>query len=275
MKNRRFRFLPQAADRGPLETGLPLAERPARHLMWSGAISGAFRHAKGQWRPVTFIFRLRAKRMLSLVRRVMNFRRSWPRLEQTVAVTNTSLAQPLVAARDRRSRVTQNPSPRNLALRGVPLLFRHIHLHETVSYLERLSEHHIRLQRPEGARPRPPWLAPTASRKSRGPRSHAIRQEVSAPEMTKRIMRRLRKVEEAPLSAEPRLVAFAKPAHSVADNLDAPASKLRREVAPAYHREVAANVDMPTGINVAQLTDEVMRQIDRRLVAVRERMGKI
>jgi hypothetical protein len=39
--------------------------------------------------------------------------------------------------------------------------------------------------------------------------------------------------------------------------------------------EPGAGGSTPSGINVTQLTDEVMRQIDRRLVAFRERLGKI
>jgi hypothetical protein len=38
--------------------------------------------------------------------------------------------------------------------------------------------------------------------------------------------------------------------------------------------ENAAGIPIPAAVSVTQLTDEVMRQLDRRLVAVRERMGK-
>lgn len=93
--------------------------------------------------------------------------------------------------------------------------------------------------------------------------------------MAARFTRRLRRVEDAPLSPEPRLVTVAAPARGFEEMVETPARKLYRNVGPLQHSELGASGPTPPGINVTQLTDEVMRQIDRRLVAVRERMGKI
>jgi hypothetical protein len=273
MKSGRNRFLPQAADRRFAQGRLPLAERPARHLKWSAAITGAFLGADGlpRWRPATFTLGLRAKRMLSLICRVLNFRLSWLRLEQNVAVTKNTLAQPVLSGREGRS-PSRDQDSRSLAPRGVPLVFPGSHLRQTFSHVEKISEHRIWLQGPTGARQL--WIPQPPSTMSPGMRRHATRQEASAAEMTTRIMRRLRRV-EAPISVEPRLASGSPGARVFEAKLERPARKLHHDLKTTHSSELGASVAVPPGLNVMQLTDEVMRQIDRRLVAVRERMGKI
>src|SRR5258708_14524545 len=93
MKDRRNRFSPDAT--GPAQGRSPLVEKLARHLKWSAAISGAFLRADGpsRWHPATFTFGPGAKRVLSLVRQVLNFRLSVSPRQQTVAITNNFLTQ--------------------------------------------------------------------------------------------------------------------------------------------------------------------------------------
>lgn len=275
MKNRRSRFLPRAGDQGSLESPLSLAEMAARHLRWSAAIAGAFRRANAlpPWHPTTLTFGLRAKRMLSLVRRVLNFRLSWPRLEQTLGVTNNFLAQPVLYFREGSSPTGRDSRSQTLGPREMPLAFRHSHVRQTFSHDARVSQHHIWPHGPAVARTL--WLPPSAGTMSVGLRPNAIQRDARAPEMTTRITRRLRRIEEAPLSPEPRMVNVAAPARGFEEILEAPARKLHRELSPVHHSYLGASAPHPPGMNVTQLTDEVMRQIDRRLVAVRERMGKI
>jgi hypothetical protein len=103
----------------------------------------------------------------------------------------------------------------------------------------------------------------------------AAGEESSLPE---RVMRRLRRVEERPLRyARPSAaMRFAAPGpeetatarqsrkHSISQpNVDLEAQVVGRAVQP------------PAAVNVTQITDAVLQQLDRRLVAARERMGRI
>jgi hypothetical protein len=110
---------------------------------------------------------------------------------------------------------------------------------------------------------------------SAGLRANAITQEANIPEMTTRITRRLRRVEQVPLSPEPKLVAGATRTRSFEEIVETPARRLHHDASPMHRSEPGASDPLSPNINVTQLTDEVMRQIDRRLVAFRERMGKI
>src|SRR6266436_8982578 len=119
MKIRRKRFSPKSA--GAAQSLSPLAERLARHLRWSAAISAAFLRADGlSRRSATFTFGLRAKRMWLLVRRVLNFQLSWPRLDETLTITNNFLKEQAIA-RNGRSHVGHS-RPR---LCSPPRAFRH------------------------------------------------------------------------------------------------------------------------------------------------------
>src|SRR5262249_17445561 len=138
----------------------------------------------------------------------------------------------------------------------------------------RRSEHRIAAH--GSAAPRTLARSPSASTTSPGARRNAITHDVAAPEMTARITRRLRRVEEAlPFSSEPRVVAGAAPFRGVDELVGASARRSSRDGSPLHRSELSASAPMTPGINVTHLTDEVMRQIDRRLVALRERMGKI
>jgi hypothetical protein len=273
MKN--SRFSPQAADRGSVKPGLLLAEKPARHLRWSVAISNAFRRGKGlpPWRPATFIFGLRAKRRLSLVRRVLNFQLSWPRLEQSLVVINNGLAQPLLGVRQENSRAGRDLHSQTPGPRAAPLAFRPSHTRQTLFQAERLCEHRMWLQGPAFARTL--WLPSSASTMSARLLANAVAPEGNVPEITTRIASRLKRVEQTSLSPEPRLVAGARPARGFEEIAETPARRLYPNASPVHRSEPGAGGLVPSGMNVTQLTDEVMRQIDRRLVALRERMGKI
>lgn len=269
MKNNRF--LPRVTDCSPVQGRFLLTERPARHLKWSAAIAGGFLRTDGvpQWRFNRFTFGLRAKRIFSLIRQALNLQVSWPRQEQPVIINNF-LKQQVLAARNRRPLAETSARPCTLVPPSV--FFRHSQLRQTLSRTEKSSEHHIWLQPSE--RTGQAWLAPSSRPMSRGMRWNGIRQEANLSEMTTRITHRLRRVEETPLSPEPRLVAAA-PVHSFAENFESPARKRRYEVNPVHPSQSGASLPVSSGVNVVQLTDEVMRQIDRKLVAVRERMGKI
>jgi len=276
MKSRRNRFLPQAADSASVESRLPLAERSTRHLRWSAAISRAFRRADGlpRWPPASLTFGLRAKRMLSLMRPVLNVRLSWPRVEQSLSVTSHVLAQRAFDVRKGSSHTGLDSRSRTLRPPDMPLASRHSQVLQTLSRTERRSEHRFTVQGPAAARTL--WLSPSAGSTSLGLRPNAITHDGSAPEITTRIARRLRRVENAlPFSSEPRVVAGAAPIRGLDEIVGAPVRRSYRDASPVHRSELSGSAPTTPGINVTHLTDEVMRQIDRRLIALRERMGKI
>jgi hypothetical protein len=94
-------------------------------------------------------------------------------------------------------------------------------------------------------------------------------------EVTTRIQRRLRRVED-PLLPGPASVSAASRSAFVAplrmeNFVQAPDSVLESP----RKAETLASLPAPPALNLNQITDEVMRQLDRRLVSTRERMGKI
>lgn len=268
MKIRRKRFSPKSA--GAAQSRSPLAERLARHLRWSAAISAAFLRADGlPRRSATFTFGLRAKRMWLLVRRVRNFQLSWPRLEETLTITNNFLKEQAIA-RNGRSPV-EHSRPH---LCSPPLAFRHDRLLETFSHVDKLSQQRIWLPGQVSSMPSWRMLSPKTISSAIG--RDGLTREMSGMAMTTRILRRLNRVEERPLSPEPRRVSGASEFDGFEGKLETSARRRRRDLDGAAHRSgTAASVPMPASINMTQLTDEVMRQLDRRLVALRERMGKI
>ena len=258
----------------PAQDGSPLVEKLARHLQWSAAISGAFLRADGpsRWHPATFTFGPGAKRVLSLVRQVLNFRLSVSPRQQTVAITNNFLKQQVNAAGDRSLPAGRSAGWRIPDQRGTRLAFGHNHLLQTYSHVQKFSRPRIWFQPPAGSAP-PAHTLP-AKTISSAMRRVSVTPEVSAEEMTTRITRRLNRVEVGPLSPETRLAPFASATHGFGGKLENLARRPHSDVSAVHHSENAAAIPIASAVNVAQLTDEVMRQLDRRLVAVRERIGK-
>ncbi len=208
------------------------------------------------------------------MRRVLNVRLSWPRVEQSLTVTSTVLGPRVFYVRGGSSQTGVDSRSRTFRPRDMPLASRQSRLLQTLSRIERRSEHRFTVQGPAAARTL--WLSPSASSTRVRLRPNAITHDGTAPEMTTRIARRLRRVEEAlPFSSEPRVVAGAVPTRGFDEVVGTPARRPSRDASPLHCSELGATDPAAPGINVTQLTDEVMRQIDRRLVALRERMGKI
>ncbi len=262
--------------KGSVETGLPLAERAARHLRWSAAVSDAFRSANGlrPWRPATLIFGLRAKRMVSLVRRVLNYRLSWPRVDLTIAVANNTLVQPLISVGQTNPPVSAHSNRHTGGLRATAQTIWRIQTHQTASAVETRFEHRMWLGAPALARTQ--RLPSQTSTTSAGRRANgAGATEANGREMSTRIAQRLRRVEQARPAQEPKVVAGAAPRRGFEEIVDTQVPRPHLEANPGRRSESsAAGLTLPS-MNVTQLTDEVMRQIDRRLVAYRERMGKV
>jgi len=100
-------------------------------------------------------------------------------------------------------------------------------------------------------------------------------EECSLPE---RVIRKLRRLEERPLH-HARQAAVKRPAAPAQEG--APGVQRSRrgsyaEVEPSFEAHTPSRAaQQPTAVNVAQITDAVLQQLDRRLVAARERVGRI
>jgi len=93
-----------------------------------------------------------------------------------------------------------------------------------------------------------------------------------------RIVRQLRRREEAP-PLQPRDVAPTRAALPTSGSdfvVERTMQRPQRQLGPTLEPEAArATGRLTPAVNVTQITDEVIRQLDHRLVATRERMGRI
>jgi hypothetical protein len=102
--------------------------------------------------------------------------------------------------------------------------------------------------------------------------------EGEAPSLPERVIRKLRRLEERPFhharQAAVRMLSVPMPEES-------PAAHRRRrdpdqQAEPSFEAHAASGAaQQPAAVNVAQITDAVLQQLDRRLVSARERMGRI
>lgn len=276
MKVKRNRFLAKAV-RQP--QGRPLlAERLARHLQWAGALSARFRQRDGLpgWRSNTFIFGLRAKRWLLLLRRVLQFQVSRPQPGHTLTVTNNLLKRQISIVRERLPAPWQGTRSRVPVRRAAPLFAlpqRFLARMGTLSPVEQNPERRLWLR--THAASAPLLFQPPAQRMTQIMGQNGAAADAGPLEITTRIMRQFRRVEERPFSREPGWAPGAPAPRGSEPVLEAPARKLRRDMDSTLDFGRVATVPPPAALNLTQLTDEVMRQLDRRLVAARERMGKI
>lgn len=110
-----------------------------------------------------------------------------------------------------------------------------------------------------------------------GRRSRVVTED-EAPTLPERVIRRLRRVEERPLHPA-RQAAVRMPAATTPEEAPA-ARRQRRDVSPqgepSFETHTAGrHAQQPAAVNVGQITDAVLQQLDRRLLAARERMGRI
>jgi hypothetical protein len=111
-----------------------------------------------------------------------------------------------------------------------------------------------------------PWLSPPGEP-----------EEQPARELPERVTRKHRRVEARPYAPAAREIAIVPAAHPAAiPAIPAPAApRDGPRAAPAGGGQGGRATPQGPEINVARITDEVLRQLDRRLLAARERMGRI
>jgi hypothetical protein len=100
------------------------------------------------------------------------------------------------------------------------------------------------------------------------------RQEAVLNEVARRLIRRLQRVDEVSIARPPMaLHSEAQPAMTTAPlYVAAPAEQSQFERRHSAHTAAALR---PLELNVEHLTEQVMKQIDRRIIARRERLGQV
>jgi hypothetical protein len=109
-------------------------------------------------------------------------------------------------------------------------------------------------------------------------RQEEVTEEVRVNDVSTRVMRKHRRVEERPFMRVRDLTGRLAPAPA-AENpvvIERPRPRLAAKHKPSSELEPRNGVSQADrAVNMAQVTDEVLRQLDRRLVAARERRGRI
>jgi hypothetical protein len=90
--------------------------------------------------------------------------------------------------------------------------------------------------------------------------------------LVKRVLRQNRRIEEQVAPSQTVLLRRSAPPAREAHFLEAPPAPQAR---PTGMNTAWTAMPIQPGLNINQITDEVVRQLDSRLVAARERFGKI
>lgn len=257
---------------------MPLARRMIRHARWAGALTGKF-HAQAElsaWLPLEFVYGLHSWQRLFFLRNLQQFRfeqryshtpgpvmNNFFLLQQNSTSPSAALAKPAAAVEHfgRRNVQQEQALP--------PVLLRR----ERWLPIERTFSRSA--GRPDG----PVNAAAALSFHEILVRRRMLREvaghDGAGSEVAAGIVRRAQRVEERPAGQSPDPVFAASAPHPSRDAVERSESPRGRESSAGSSLEEFPATPPAPPFNVSQLTDEVMRQIDRRLVTARERMGKI
>lgn len=256
----------------------PLARRGTRYGAWAGALAEKFRQQVNLpgWRPQTLVHSLPARRPFLFFRNLQKF--YLERYSRTAAtIMNNFFLQKVVLSSSvlpASQTVNAGRVPRPQARQGAQIF-------EAPQHRERkwlLVEKTVDLFRWSPARTGNASAAISfhdAIEVRRRILRGAAGPDALPSEIAARILRQVRRVEERP-AGQPLDTVVAPSVVRVAGSVLEPSQGMPvREISitPAFSSLSAT--PLPAPFNVAQLTDEVMRQLDRRLVAARERMGKL
>lgn len=255
---------------------MPMARRVVHHANWAGALTGKFRVQASlrTWWPEKFVYSLQALTQFFL-RNLQQFRFEQHQthtagpvmnnffLQYNSASMSTAPATPAVAAEHLGGeKVWQEKAWPQVQLRR-----------ERWLPIERTFSRSAR--RPEGPVNAAALSFHDAILLRRRMLRDIARTDGAGSEVAAAIMRRVQRIEARPpgQSLDP---VFAAPAIRFSRKATEP-NELpgRRECSAGSSFETFPAMLPAAPFNITQLTDEVMRQLDRRLVATRERMGKI
>jgi hypothetical protein len=106
-------------------------------------------------------------------------------------------------------------------------------------------------------------------------RQHAVRREAEATDVSRRLAERVRRVPEAALPATP-MALRREPRPAVISQPPSIEEFATRSLSDWRTRQHSASPPMAApSVNIDQLASQVLKQIDRRVVARRERMGQV
>lgn len=257
---------------------MPLARRMIRHARWAGALTGKFRSQAdlGAWLPQELVYGLHSWRRLFFLRNLQQFRfeqryshTAGPVMNNFFLLQRNSTSPSAAAAKP--AAAAEHFGRRNIRQEQVPppVLLRR----ERWLPIERTFSRSA--GRPDGS----VNAAAALSFHEILVRQRMLR-EVAGPdgagsEVAAGIVRRVQRVEERPPGQSPHAVFTASAPHLSRDAVERSERPGRKENRAGSSFEVFPAMPPAPPFNMMQLTDEVMQQIDRRLVAARERMGKI
>jgi hypothetical protein len=262
----------------PPTASAPLARRMVRHVRWAGALTGKFRAQTdlSAWRPQEFVYNLHSWRQLFFLRNLQQFRfeqrhshtagpvmNNFFLLQRESASPSPAMAKPATAERaESRSDIRQE----QILPPVLPCQEKWLPLQRTFSRSA---------GRPDG----PVNAAAALFFHENLVRRRMLREVAGADEAGREIaagiVRRAQRVEERPTGQSLAPVFAASAMRLSRDAVEPSELPARRQSSAGSSFETFPAMPPAAPFNVTQLTDEVMRQLDRRLVATRERMGKI
>lgn len=257
---------------------VPLARASARHGAWAGALAKKFRQQVNLpgWRPQALVHSLSARRSFLFLRNLQKFHLQ--RYSRTAAtIVNNFFQQQVVlssavltAPHTANARFLPRPQARQSA-EIFPALQRHesvrLPVERTIDLFRwspaRTGNASAEISFHDAIEVRRRILRAAA-----GP--DAVPAEIAA-----RILRQARRVEERP-AGQPVETVVAPSVVRVAGSVPEPSQVMPvKEISTSPAFSSLPSTPLAAPFSVAQLTDEVMRQLDRRVVAARERLGKM
>jgi hypothetical protein len=277
---KRSRTFPRAGS--PREQQFSLAQEILRHYIWASGVLEKFRRqpSKAGGRPQGFIY-VGTQRWFALSHTWQKFMSGQQRLELRLAVNNVFPRQTIIASGKTFPAEKQGQPARLLPYRGTTVSF------VPSWYPVEKWRVHSTPQVDSGLRPAPslnyhtgdtlpPVLAlRSVNLHSRNGQNTAIT-ETTFTQLGPRIHRKLQRVESGPTyhtEESDSWVSRTSPRRDFIVESQAPRVLNRSAVTTGSDHAPAANP--APALQMGEIADEVMRQLDRRLIATRERIGKM
>jgi hypothetical protein len=273
--------------RGLLRAAGPETEHPAllrrllRHSGWSRAITWKFQQKTNLrgWRPESLVYRLHAAAHYILFRNLQRFHLTSRASDAGRPPVNQFILRQtnIFHAAQRAGKETPGAHLEQRETLPGAAHARMLRSEETFLPLTRVVER-FRFSR---SGQRGMVLIADSSQDAMEIRKRIVRYENARPDallldLAGRIARQSRRMEERPVDPPPSLHSGAPAVHGAGDFvLESPRFVAMKEAGTGDGPDTMPGSPPAMPVNVAHLTDEVMRQLDRRMIAARERVGKI